>query len=148
MLRFAEHGCRIPRLGEVYPQTASFSPSCSNSSAGERSAHRRAVTTTRARRASKAWPSSSVCSARPVAAAVAMIKRSVALLAPPADRALAIDVHSALWLLDQGPKSGHGLVAHGDRELLARLRAPEDLTDVVAQLPLRYPIVRHSCYGL
>ena len=63
-------------------------------------------------------------------------------------KTLAIDVHPALWLLDQGPKSGHGLVAHGDRELLARLRAPEDLTDVVAQLPLRYPIVRHSCYGL
>lgn len=62
--------------------------------------------------------------------------------------ALAIDLHAALWLLPQRAKSGHGAAAHGDRELIARLRPSEDLSDVVAQLALRYGLVRHSCYAL
>ena len=62
--------------------------------------------------------------------------------------ALAIDVHATLWLLAQRTKPGHGVAAHGDRELLARLRSAEDLGDAIAQLALRYLMVRHNCYGL
>ena len=57
-------------------------------------------------------------------------------------------LHAALRPLAQRTESGHGVAAHGDRELLARLRAPEDLGDAVAQLALRYLMLRHSCYGL